>query len=343
MALQKLSPGGSSEWSVANTIHEGAVLHRSGSLDGITVLSLQLLPFEVLLHILQFLMPSSLCSLATTSRKLRRIADSNFLWRSFATAHFGLPQSEWSKFGSALSGLRKLQEAEFCRQVEQTIIRLLPRTLGFTEALAEFRRNPDETTAGRDFLPQLQHLVAEVRARYDKPTEEWHKRSEEAYSGRHDWKAHYQRCFELLCTKENVQYVCTSHLSGGHRDNITCLQAKSPESDLVYSADEDGTIIVWDVERGKQIRTLRSCHKGAVYSLSALREPSEDGLLLTGGADGRVVMWDWTRAGADFLVRAMATQHTDAVSSIDYCHLTRTVCSGGTDDIINGTLYLSAI
>jgi hypothetical protein len=299
-----------------------------------SVLTLQGLPLEILLHVIHFSMPSSVCSLARTSRKLRRIADSNFIWRSFAAAHFGLPQSEWSKFGSPKSGVRKLQEAEFCRQVEQTVIRLLPRTSGFTEALGEFRRNPDETTSGRDFIPNIQQLVDEVRSRYEKPTEEWRRRSEEEYAAKRDWKAFYRRCHDLVCSKMDAQYLCSAHLSGGHRDSVWCLQAKSIDSDLVYSADEDGTVIVWDTERAKQLRTLRGCHKGAVYSMCLL--PDEEAYILTGGGDGKVSMWDWTRAGNDFLVRTMASQHADAVSSMSFCPYRRLVCTGGADDIIQG-------
>lgn len=299
--------------------------------------SLQTLPLEILLHILHFVAPPSLCALAAASRKLRRIADSNYVWRDYANRHFGLPQSEWSKFGAPYSGLRKLQESEFVRHVEQSIIRLLPRALGFTEALAEFRRNPDETTAGHDFHIQIQSLVAHVSSKYEKPTEEWRRRSDEEYAAKRDWKAYYRQCYSLLISKAGVKYVTGAHLSGGHRDSIYCLHSRSPDSDIVFSADEDGTIIVWDIERSKQIRTLRGCHKGAIFSICTLPHPSEECLLLTGGGDGRIVLLDWTRAGVDFSLRAMSVSHADAVSSLSFCSETRMVCSGSADDTVLGT------
>jgi WD40 repeat protein len=63
--------------------------------------------------------------------------------------------------------------------------------------------------------------------------------------------------------------------------------AFSPDGRLLASGSEDNTVILWDVETGKQIRTLEG-HTGPVQSVAF----SPDGrLLASGSGDGTVILW----------------------------------------------------
>jgi transcription initiation factor TFIID subunit 5 len=74
----------------------------------------------------------------------------------------------------------------------------------------------------------------------------------------------------------------------GHTDTISALEC-SPNGRILASADQSGTIILWDIEHGKQIKRCRGHHKGGVWSLSFSVETS---VLCSGGADGTVRVWD---------------------------------------------------
>lgn len=46
-----------------------------------------------------------------------------------------------------------------------------------------------------------------------------------------------------------------------------CAMAFHPEGSVMSSADEDGTVITWDLAEAKRLQSAQK-HKGAVWSLS---------------------------------------------------------------------------
>ncbi|KAL8873126.1 MAG: hypothetical protein Q9174_001356 [Haloplaca sp. 1 TL-2023] len=74
----------------------------------------------------------------------------------------------------------------------------------------------------------------------------------------------------------------------GHAGNITAL-ACSPDGKTLASADDAGTIILWDLAPGKLLKRMRGHGKGGIWSLSWSVESS---VLVSGGADGTVRVWD---------------------------------------------------
>ncbi|KAL8842664.1 MAG: hypothetical protein Q9170_000439 [Blastenia crenularia] len=74
----------------------------------------------------------------------------------------------------------------------------------------------------------------------------------------------------------------------GHTGNITAL-ACSPDGKLLASADDAGTIILWDLGPGKLFKRMRGHAKGGVWSLSWSVEST---VIVSGGADGTVRVWD---------------------------------------------------
>ena len=74
----------------------------------------------------------------------------------------------------------------------------------------------------------------------------------------------------------------------GHTGNITSL-ACSPSGKILASADDAGTIILWDLGPGKLKKRMRGHGKGGIWSLSWSVEST---VLASGGADGTVRIWD---------------------------------------------------
>ncbi len=74
----------------------------------------------------------------------------------------------------------------------------------------------------------------------------------------------------------------------GHTGNVTAL-ACSPSGKVLASADDAGTIILWDLAPGRLMKRMRGHGKGGVWSLSWSVEST---VLVSGGADGTVRVWD---------------------------------------------------
>ncbi|SLM34409.1 transcription initiation factor tfiid [Lasallia pustulata] len=76
----------------------------------------------------------------------------------------------------------------------------------------------------------------------------------------------------------------------GHAGNVTSLVC-SPNGKLLASADDSGTIILWDLGPGRLLKRMRGHGKGGIWSLSWSVEST---VLVSGGADGTVRVWDVT-------------------------------------------------
>ena len=74
----------------------------------------------------------------------------------------------------------------------------------------------------------------------------------------------------------------------GHTEVITALEC-SPNGKMMASADGGGTIILWDLAKGTQMKRCRGHGRGGIWSLSFSVEST---VLTSGGADGTVRIWD---------------------------------------------------
>jgi len=74
----------------------------------------------------------------------------------------------------------------------------------------------------------------------------------------------------------------------GHIGNITAVSC-APNGHVIASGDDKGEIMLWDISSGRQIKRMRSGVRSAIWSLDWSVESS---VLVSGGADKAVRVWD---------------------------------------------------
>ena len=74
----------------------------------------------------------------------------------------------------------------------------------------------------------------------------------------------------------------------GHTGVITAVEC-SPDGRTLASADDQGSIFLWDLASGTRIKRMRGHGKGGIWSLTWSVESS---VLVSGGADMTVRVWD---------------------------------------------------
>ena len=74
----------------------------------------------------------------------------------------------------------------------------------------------------------------------------------------------------------------------GHTGNVTSI-ACSPSGKVLASVDDAGTIILWDLASGRLKKRMRGHARGGIWSVAW---SVESAVLVTGGADGTVRVWD---------------------------------------------------
>ena len=74
----------------------------------------------------------------------------------------------------------------------------------------------------------------------------------------------------------------------GHTDYVSALEC-APNGKILASADTGGNIFFWDLSKGTRIKRCRGHGKGGIPSLSF---SVESNILVSGGLDGSVRVWD---------------------------------------------------
>jgi transcription initiation factor TFIID subunit 5 len=80
----------------------------------------------------------------------------------------------------------------------------------------------------------------------------------------------------------------SKRIFSGHAGNITALSC-APNGRVIASADDKGEIILWDIPSGRLIKRMRSGARSAIWSLDWSVEST---VLVSGGADKAVRVWD---------------------------------------------------
>jgi len=86
----------------------------------------------------------------------------------------------------------------------------------------------------------------------------------------------------------DIQRGTAVRLFTGHLGAITSLAA-APNGRYVTSGDDRGEILLWDLATGRLVKRMRGHGRGGIWSLDWSVESS---VLVSGGADGTVRVWD---------------------------------------------------
>lgn len=86
----------------------------------------------------------------------------------------------------------------------------------------------------------------------------------------------------------SIQSGAAVRIFTGHTGNVTAL-ACSNTGKVLASADDRGEILLWDLATGRLTKRMRGHGRGGIWSLDWSVESS---VLISGGADGTVRVWD---------------------------------------------------
>jgi transcription initiation factor TFIID subunit 5 len=116
----------------------------------------------------------------------------------------------------------------------------------------------------------------------------------------------------------------------GHTDYVSALEC-APNGKILASADAGGNIYFWDIDKGARIKRCRGHGKGGIPSLSF---SVESNVLLSGGLDGTVRLWDvelltdGSKPSAQGAAGASSAQQAGGAGAVD----SDTVMVGGQPD-----------
>lgn len=94
----------------------------------------------------------------------------------------------------------------------------------------------------------------------------------------------------IAASAYSLSTLQTSGSPNGHNNTIYCLQLYTyPETgrQVLFTGSKDRTIREWDIATHAVIRVFEKVHRGSVLSMCA-----RNGLLVSGGSDCAVVVWD---------------------------------------------------
>src|SRR5262249_41217221 len=111
----------------------------------------------------------------------------------------------------------------------------------------------------------------------------------------------------------------------GHKMRVLAVLF-SPDSKTLVSGSFDGTVKLWDVQTGKEKRTLAVPDSSQVWSLAV---SEDDKSLAAGSFDGRISLWD---AATGALKRTLPGKHP--VRAVAFAPDGKTLASGTPEALV---------
>ena len=298
--------------------------------DLIRIDFLTALPPEISFRILCYLDTTSLCKAAQVSQRWRELADDDVVWHKMCEQHI---DRKCTKCGWGLPLLERKRLRASKRQIQlratgRGLNMWSPDITPFPEANIEaqdhnagsdkdvrpaslFNGNgkrhipapnalttPGESIAKKQCLPSK---TSEFEDSYFKPRFR-------------PWKDVYKDRFKV---GTNWKYGrCSTKIFKGHSNGVMCLQF---DDSILATGSYDATIKIWDIDSGKELRTLKG-HESGIRCLQF-----DDTKLISGSMDRSLKVWNW-RTGECI---STYTGHSGGVIGL---HFDSTILASGSVD-----------
>lgn len=282
------------------------------------------LPPELSFKILFYLDTASLCKAAQVSRRWHMLADDDFVWHRMCEQHIDRKCVKCG-WGLPLMERKRLQATRRSVQLRAAGRRLDRLTPDLT-ALADSDKHEDHEKA-RSPTPPIASNSSMKRTSPDgdsipppcvkRPCSGLSKEDQQGSTRvvrARPWKDVYRDRFKI---GSNWKYGrCSINVFKGHNNGVMCLQF---DDSILATGSYDATIKIWDIESGKELRTLRG-HQSGIRALQF-----DDKKLISGSIDRSLKVWNW-RTGECI---STYTGHTGAVICL---HFDSSILASGSQD-----------
>lgn len=250
---------------------------------------LSALPPEISFRILSSLDTISLCKAAQVSRRWRTLADDDVVWHRMCEQHI---DRKCTKCGWGLPLLDRKRLRASKRQMQ-----LRAAGKGINEwspagtPTAEVEKQLQVPSAAK---PKVRAAVPAPEATTSRP---------DADKLTRPWKHVYRDRFRV--GKNWKHGLCSTKILKGHENGIMTLQILD---NILATGSYDKTIKIWDLDTGKEVRTLTG-HTDGIRCLQF-----DDSKLISGSMDRTLKVWNW-RTGECL---ATYTGHSDYVICLHF-------------------------
>ncbi|KAF8430118.1 E3 ubiquitin ligase complex SCF subunit sconB [Tirmania nivea] len=247
--------------------------------DLIRIDFLTALPVELSFKILSYLDTTSLCKAAQVSQKWRMLADDDVVWHKMCEQHIDR-RCDKCGWGLPLLERKRLRATKRQMQLRASGFNLeMARTTNNANKLnIHGKRIGDYTTSGDFDTPEppakrsCQKDYSDMSSYCD----------ETPLPKRRPWKDVYSERYKVESNWRRGR--CTTRIFKGHSNGINCLQF---DDTILVTGSYDTTIKIWDIETGKEIRTLT----GHTLGVRALQ--FDDSKLISGSMDNTLKIWNY--------------------------------------------------
>ncbi|KAF2197374.1 F-box/WD repeat-containing protein pof1 [Delitschia confertaspora ATCC 74209] len=242
------------------------------------------LPVELSFKILSYLDTTSLCKAAQVSRRWRQLADDDVVWHKMCEQHI---DRKCTKCGW---GLPLLEQKRLRAEKRQVQLRAQHRWSPKIAPLAELPtpiHSPESEhdhagTTSKRCAPEGSSSPEILAKRPRTGPEQNEQEGDFDQPKKRPWKEVYKDRFKVGTNWKYGRY--STRIFKGHSNGIMCLQF---DERILMTGSYDATVKVWDLETGKEIRTIT----GHTQGIRCLQY--DESRLITGSLDATVKIWNW--------------------------------------------------
>ena len=282
------------------------------------------LPPEITFKILCYLDTTSLCKAAQVSRRWRALADDDVVWHKMCEQHidrkctkcgWGLPLLERKRLRASKRQIQLRASGKGINEWSPNVTPLpqeVPQPGSMKDLTISSSAQSSDILMNDGVKRGLEDTSDGLPSKKPRTTEDSYFTPKTR-----PWKDVYKDRFKV---GTNWKYGrCSIKFFKGHKNGVMCLQF---DDSILATGSYDSTIKIWDIETGKELRTLRG-HTSGVRCLQF-----DDTKLISSGIDRTIKVWNW-RTGECI---STYTGHTGAVISLHFD--SNILASGSVDHLV---------